>query len=153
MIRRPPRSTLFPYTTLFRSSEHVLRVFLRASVPPRQEASPHSMQSRRGRNSRRPVMSGRLRTAVPRRIVKACSAHRRVRNLRGFITFAASKFISFPHVFSAAKLKKPLTFTPPQLSFPLHFQSVPDLKLGIRPAPVLTSNRRHAYPTPTDRKS
>src|SRR3712207_7827982 len=27
MIRRPPRSTLFPYTTLFRSGEHqVLRV-------------------------------------------------------------------------------------------------------------------------------
>src|SRR3712207_9398172 len=24
MIRRPPRSTLFPYTTLFRSSHHVL---------------------------------------------------------------------------------------------------------------------------------
>src|SRR5256885_5500604 len=24
MIRRPPRSTLFPYTTLFRSDEHVL---------------------------------------------------------------------------------------------------------------------------------
>src|SRR3712207_7252338 len=24
MIRRPPRSTLFPYTTLFRSSTHVL---------------------------------------------------------------------------------------------------------------------------------
>src|SRR2546426_2039616 len=37
MIRRPPRSTLFPYTTLFRSigeerNEHVLRIdaFLRA---------------------------------------------------------------------------------------------------------------------------
>src|SRR6266540_6885044 len=34
MIRRPPRSTLFPYTTLFRSAErqqltHVLRLFLR----------------------------------------------------------------------------------------------------------------------------
>src|SRR2546429_5873223 len=26
MIRRPPRSTLFPYTTLFRSDEHVLVV-------------------------------------------------------------------------------------------------------------------------------
>src|SRR3712207_9108614 len=26
MIRRPPRSTLFPYTTLFRSAEAVLRV-------------------------------------------------------------------------------------------------------------------------------
>src|SRR5699024_12003100 len=24
MIRRPPRSTLFPYTTLFRSIEHIL---------------------------------------------------------------------------------------------------------------------------------
>src|SRR2546430_12342139 len=24
MIRRPPRSTLFPYTTLFRSAEHTL---------------------------------------------------------------------------------------------------------------------------------
>src|SRR2546428_8388568 len=24
MIRRPPRSTLFPYTTLFRSGQHVL---------------------------------------------------------------------------------------------------------------------------------
>src|SRR5256885_9591165 len=25
MIRRPPRSTLFPYTTLFRSSSHTIR--------------------------------------------------------------------------------------------------------------------------------
>src|SRR5687768_17817986 len=30
MIRRPPRSTLFPYTTLFRSMER-LRIALRAS--------------------------------------------------------------------------------------------------------------------------
>src|SRR3712207_6858189 len=27
MIRRPPRSTLFPYTTLFRSDEHVGAAF------------------------------------------------------------------------------------------------------------------------------
>src|SRR2546430_13308791 len=26
MIRRPPRSTLFPYTTLFRSADHDLRL-------------------------------------------------------------------------------------------------------------------------------
>src|SRR3712207_8554516 len=32
MIRRPPRSTLFPYTTLFRSYDRDLRA-LRASVP------------------------------------------------------------------------------------------------------------------------
>src|SRR5260370_15583043 len=29
MIRRPPRSTLFPYTTLFRSARHVPALFLR----------------------------------------------------------------------------------------------------------------------------
>src|SRR2546430_8112410 len=28
MIRRPPRSTLFPYTTLFRSPDHLQRLFL-----------------------------------------------------------------------------------------------------------------------------
>src|SRR2546426_5015305 len=28
MIRRPPRSTLFPYTTLFRSLHHVLQLVL-----------------------------------------------------------------------------------------------------------------------------
>src|SRR2546425_2616136 len=27
MIRRPPRSTLFPYTTLFRSAKDILRAF------------------------------------------------------------------------------------------------------------------------------
>src|SRR3712207_8615043 len=32
MIRRPPRSTLFPYTTLFRSREGVTDVFGRGSV-------------------------------------------------------------------------------------------------------------------------
>src|SRR2546427_518407 len=30
MIRRPPRSTLFPYTTLFRSRRHLLLVLLHA---------------------------------------------------------------------------------------------------------------------------
>src|SRR2546430_8030309 len=34
MIRRPPRSTLFPYTTLFRSL-HVERSFLQRSGPRR----------------------------------------------------------------------------------------------------------------------
>src|SRR5437764_2740909 len=31
MIRRPPRSTLFPYTTLFRSIEHAVQVDLAAA--------------------------------------------------------------------------------------------------------------------------
>src|SRR5262245_62568373 len=35
MIRRPPRSTLFPYTTLFRSVEDLL--LLRLRVPQRRQ--------------------------------------------------------------------------------------------------------------------
>src|SRR3989454_7041659 len=38
MIRRPPRSTLFPYTTLFRSlAEPEARVPVRLGVAPRDE--------------------------------------------------------------------------------------------------------------------
>src|SRR2546425_8030504 len=36
MIRRPPRSTLFPYTTLFRSLERGLCVGARAELQPIQ---------------------------------------------------------------------------------------------------------------------
>src|SRR3712207_7807948 len=36
MIRRPPRSTLFPYTTLFRSRPHVPRDPLRCDVRRRR---------------------------------------------------------------------------------------------------------------------
>src|SRR3712207_7342848 len=36
MIRRPPRSTLFPYTTLFRSGEHVDEEHPAGPVGPRQ---------------------------------------------------------------------------------------------------------------------
>src|SRR3712207_6939042 len=48
MIRRPPRSTLFPYTTLFRSSCHPAgpRDLVRGAL------RPHSRQVRRGRAPR-----------------------------------------------------------------------------------------------------
>src|SRR3712207_8350464 len=36
MIRRPPRSTLFPYTTLFRSRDRQLPGFLRQVHPTRR---------------------------------------------------------------------------------------------------------------------
>src|SRR3712207_8839863 len=32
MIRRPPRSTLFPYTTLFRSMENRYKIFAKSGV-------------------------------------------------------------------------------------------------------------------------
>src|SRR5437899_4062216 len=40
MIRRPPRSTLFPYTTLFRSSDNDLRNCSRTLVHPDREGHP-----------------------------------------------------------------------------------------------------------------
>src|SRR5258708_25064681 len=39
MIRRPPRSTLFPYTTLFRSQLSVVNVKRGAAIGPDPEAS------------------------------------------------------------------------------------------------------------------
>src|SRR5258708_12408600 len=57
MIRRPPRSTLFPYTTLFRSASSYLK--------PRQEKAGYSRCacSAKGRSWR--LSSGR-RTSKPR---------------------------------------------------------------------------------------
>src|SRR3712207_8620488 len=46
MIRRPPRSTLFPYTTLFRSPGHARA----ARVPAARLRSPPSLRYRRDRN-------------------------------------------------------------------------------------------------------
>src|SRR5690349_24094772 len=57
MIRRPPRSTLFPYTTLFRSTS-------RAATPPARRARRRddSRGGRRGR-SRRDRKSTRLNSS------------------------------------------------------------------------------------------
>src|SRR5690349_22078674 len=54
MIRRPPRSTLFPYTTLFRSQR-----FSRSAAPP----SRVSRSPLRGRRTSSRV--SRMRTATP----------------------------------------------------------------------------------------
>src|SRR5260370_32875788 len=40
MIRRPPRSTLFPYTTLFRSRAPRAGVLLRHAVPGNRPSDP-----------------------------------------------------------------------------------------------------------------
>src|SRR2546426_6816519 len=60
MIRRPPRSTLFPYTTLFRSVRNA-----RTIVPPRQSDSTtesvfwQDAQSKSGRSLERRAFSQR----------------------------------------------------------------------------------------------
>src|SRR2546422_3706886 len=57
MIRRPPRSTLFPYTTLFRS----------LGVPAGQIAHRVDRRPRRGREEEVLRHAGRLRARQPRR--------------------------------------------------------------------------------------
>src|SRR5256885_7796750 len=61
MIRRPPRSTLFPYTTLFRS--------LGRGVPRRGELRPRGARRNSPRRKRRGAVDGDLphepRSAAP----------------------------------------------------------------------------------------
>src|SRR3712207_7399819 len=77
MIRRPPRSTLFPYTTLFRSTMEVL--------PPlqRPSASARGTQGRGRRDARRSVRVGvglgarevAVRTVEDRKSTRLNSSH------------------------------------------------------------------------------
>src|SRR2546426_6513634 len=53
MIRRPPRSTLFPYTTLFRSWGRLVRRSLRAAESPRGAAPAYRPHRHRARARRR----------------------------------------------------------------------------------------------------
>src|SRR4051812_49882482 len=53
MIRRPPRSTLFPYTTLFRSRRPRDRVLDRIGVQRRRRAAEPRAAGRRDRKSTR----------------------------------------------------------------------------------------------------
>src|SRR3712207_7331219 len=62
MIRRPPRSTLFPYTTLFRSSAVwliVVLLVLEARTGGEQQKTPHAGGVA--------VLTGGLRSARPRK--------------------------------------------------------------------------------------
>src|SRR3712207_8572061 len=54
MIRRPPRSTLFPYTTLFRSLERAVVARLREPVehPVEDDEHGHLQQERQARAER-----------------------------------------------------------------------------------------------------
>src|SRR2546425_10961246 len=63
MIRRPPRSTLFPYTTLFRSDRRSIRSVAApyAAVRTRPTAKPNSPS----RIRKRIVSSGAALTAPP----------------------------------------------------------------------------------------
>src|SRR5258708_35859427 len=68
MIRRPPRSTLFPYTTLFRSLRDIARVFpvvdvLLGQVKPDRAVALRSVGA--GARARRDVGAGGVIVAGP----------------------------------------------------------------------------------------
>src|SRR2546426_8355223 len=76
MIRRPPRSTLFPYTTLFRS----LIVTQRHPEPEGDailevEGASHAVLSRHGRRIRRDHQSVRTVVARDRKSTRLNSSH------------------------------------------------------------------------------
>src|SRR2546422_1868365 len=68
MIRRPPRSTLFPYTTLFRSVHRVVRIVRRdEGARERQQIAvgrrPQRVVGRRPRREERDRKSTRLNSS------------------------------------------------------------------------------------------
>src|SRR3712207_8400081 len=76
MIRRPPRSTLFPYTTLFRSEQR--QVEHRLASPLRVEPRPHHLpiaQHLRTREVRRAAARARG-DAAPQRVRELVDVHR-----------------------------------------------------------------------------
>src|SRR5256885_10787027 len=58
MIRRPPRSTLFPYTTLFRSRENVHRSPAAAIIESASAARRDRNASSKATTNRYPLASG-----------------------------------------------------------------------------------------------
>src|SRR2546422_1480390 len=64
MIRRPPRSTLFPYTTLFRSDARGVSERSGSSVQlePRRKRTPRDRHPRRRRSRRGRLQGARSRS-------------------------------------------------------------------------------------------
>src|SRR5471030_2397111 len=96
MIRRPPRSTLFPYTTLFRSAaDHArLRAAARMSgevrVEPRSEEHTSELQSLRHLvcrlllEKKKRTLAERPHAHTPRARTRDTARHRRLAAVRRF---------------------------------------------------------------------
>src|SRR2546422_5655490 len=89
MIRRPPRSTLFPYTTLFRSGVIGVAVFRKRQDPP---ATPISKSEARA--AEQGLGTGHGRRVLDRKSTRLNSSH-------GYISYA---------VFCLKKKKKEATY-------------------------------------------
>src|SRR5256885_5407488 len=102
MIRRPPRSTLFPYTTLFRSQELLRAVDLRdrRRRQRRQDHAPREPGPARGRSAGRALLdrkSTRLNSShlVISYAVFCLKKKTHVRRQRKILYLAAYQFADF----------------------------------------------------------
>src|SRR2546427_4783292 len=82
MIRRPPRSTLFPYTTLFRSDCHVPGQGIDPEEPARdrravRRARPHHRAARGAQDRRRTPATDRAEPA-DRKSTRLNSSHSQI---------------------------------------------------------------------------
>src|SRR2546426_2681671 len=94
MIRRPPRSTLFPYTTLFRSLQQELVASVRVFRAPEARELPHCPQLppiHRGMNAARERVGARC--TQPARRVEAGQV---VWRIDGLLLDAAHRIASPP---------------------------------------------------------
>src|SRR2546422_8208179 len=84
MIRRPPRSTLFPYTTLFRSAVERLAAVqhrpLRRVGEPREQAQQRALAAPRGPHERHDLVLAH-REGQDRKSTRLNSSH-------GYISYA-----------------------------------------------------------------
>src|SRR3712207_7412571 len=90
MIRRPPRSTLFPYTTLFRSGVHAHRT---APDPSEGAAAQGPDRPRRPRVGLDPREHGRIRD-VDRKSTRLNSSHANI----SYAVFCLKKKNNSKHV-------------------------------------------------------
>src|SRR5438067_9240938 len=74
MIRRPPRSTLFPYTTLFRSPWSFLRRFLVGRARPTKVATCRGERGPRGKGASL-CDASRVRDREDRKSTRLNSSH------------------------------------------------------------------------------
>src|SRR2546429_7163209 len=86
MIRRPPRSTLFPYTTLFRSRHRTVSSppimsanGVRIDHPSRSEEHTSELQSRLHLVCRLLLEKKKDRLGQPVRLIRRASENRRIR--------------------------------------------------------------------------
>src|SRR2546425_13060578 len=94
MIRRPPRSTLFPYTTLFRSDVHI-------HVQPWRELKPHVLETMwRGQNAHRGLMIQVMDD--PRALLEIMDGAGEWR--AGLVEFASPPVMGFPAARNALAL-------------------------------------------------